>query len=154
MAKLPLIQLADVSQGFSVPIKMGEFIDGLPRAKWLQIRIPLSRFKAESLRGFDPTRLDSVVFIQGATDSSPHSFVIDDIKIDFAARTRASLPAPANVLAKGYDRHIDVAWEPVSNSKLQHYAVFRSENGKHSVLPRKVTSEYNICTLQRPSGSK
>lgn len=130
-AELPLIQLTDASQGFSVPVKLGEFIDGLPQTKWLQIRIPLSRFKAESLHGFDPARLDSVVFIQGITDSALHSVIIDDLKIDFAERMRSSLPAPANVRAKGYDRHIDVSWEPVSNNKLQHYVVFRSDNGKN-----------------------
>jgi hypothetical protein len=137
---LPLIQLTDASHGFSIPVKMGEFIDGIPRAKWMEVRIPLHRFRQEALRGFDPNRLESLTFIQNATDAAPHSLIIDDIKIDFAANTEppavaggasqpTSLPAPKNIRAKGYDRHIDVSWDAVSSSRLDHYLILRSADG-------------------------
>jgi len=127
---LPLIQLTDASHGFSIPVKMGEFIDGIPQAKWVEVRIPLAQFNVEALRGFDPSRLESMTFIQSATDAAPHALIIDDIKIDFAAANQSSLTAPTNVLAKGFDRHIDISWEPVSSDSLQHYLVLRSDNGK------------------------
>jgi hypothetical protein len=126
---LPLIQLTDAAHGFSVPVKMGGFIEEIPQAKWVEVRIPLSRFKAEALRGFDPTRLGSMVFIQNASDAAPHSMIIDDIKIDFIATTQTSLSAPTNIHAKGYDRHIDVSWDAVSSDNLQHYLILRSEDG-------------------------
>src|SRR5215470_1074573 len=66
---LPLIQLTDASRGFSIPVKMGEFVDGIPQAKWVEVRISLAQFKVEALRGFDPSRLDSLTFIQSATDA-------------------------------------------------------------------------------------
>lgn len=128
-SELPLIQLADVSRGFSIPVKMSEFIDGIPQGKWVDVRIPLLHFKAEALRGFDPSRLDSMVFIQNAADAVPHSLIIDDIKIDFAGNKNASLPPPSNTRAKGYDRHIDVSWNPVSSDGLQHYLILRSNDG-------------------------
>ncbi len=126
---LPLIQLTDASHGFSIPVKMGEFLDGAPQAKWVEVRIPLSHFKPEALHGFEPSRVDSVVFIQGATDAMPHTLIIDDIKVDFAKPQPRSLPAPANVRAQGYDRHIDVSWDPVSSDTLQHYLILRSDDG-------------------------
>jgi len=85
-------------------------------------------FKVEALRGFDTSRLESMTFIQGATDATPHSLIIDDVKIDFAVANQ-SMAGPANVRAKGYDRHIDVSWDPVSSGSLQHYLILRSENG-------------------------
>lgn len=127
---LPLIQLSDASRGFSVPVKMGEFSDGIPQAKWVEVRIPLSRFQPKALRGFDPNRLDNMTFIQNASDAVPHSLVIDDIKIDFAASHPVSLPPPRNVRAKGYDRHIDISWDAVASDGLQNYVVLRSEDGK------------------------
>lgn len=127
---LPLIQLSDASRGFSVPVKIGEFVDGIPQAKWVEVRIPLVKFKAEALRGFDPSRLDSLTLIQNEADAAPHSLVIDDIKIDFAATKQTSLTAPTNVRAKGYDRHIDVSWNAVSSDSLQHYLILRSDDGK------------------------
>jgi exo beta-1,2-glucooligosaccharide sophorohydrolase (non-reducing end) len=139
-ADLPLIQLTDASHGFSSPLKMGDFIDGIPQAKWVEVRIPLLKFKQEALRGFDPNRLESLTFFQGATDAAPHSLIIDDIKIDFAGDTEPpavaggafqpkSLPPPTNIHAKGYDRHIDISWDSISNDSLQHYLILRSEDG-------------------------
>ena len=43
-------------------------------------------------------------------------------------------PAPQNVQAKGYDRHIDVSWDPVEDNGLQTYAVYRSLEG-HKFQP-------------------
>ncbi len=34
--------------------------------------------------------------------------------------------APRNVQAKGYDRHIDLSWDPVADKRLQNYAIYRS----------------------------
>jgi len=71
-----------------------------------------------------------VYFSQGATDDAPHTLIIDEIKIDdrsaaspVAAEVRAAPRAPKNVQAKGYDRHIDISWEPVKDSELQSYAI-------------------------------
>lgn len=127
---LPLIQITDASHGFSVPVKMGDFIEGIPQAKWIEVRIPLAQFKVEALRGFDASRLESLTFIQNATDAAPHSLIIDDIKIDFAAASEVAISAPANVRARGYDRHIDVSWDAVSSDSLQYYLISRSDDGK------------------------
>ncbi|HKR29100.1 MAG TPA: glucoamylase family protein [Terriglobales bacterium] len=127
---LPLIQITDASHGFSVPVKMGDFIEGIPQAKWIEVRIPLAQFKVEALRGFDASRLESLTFIQNATDAAPHSLIIDDIKIDFAAASEVAISAPTNVRARGYDRHIDVSWDAVSSDSLQYYLISRSDDGK------------------------
>ncbi|MGH9522598.1 MAG: glucoamylase family protein [Terriglobales bacterium] len=129
-ADLPLIQLTDAARGFSVPIKMSAFVNGLPQAKWVEVRIPLSAFKVEALRGFDVSRLDSLVFIQNATDAAPHTLLLDDIKIDFATAKPVALAAPVHVRAKGYDRHIDISWDPNSSDALEHYLIYRSADGQ------------------------
>lgn len=130
-ADLPLLQLSDASHGFSVPVKMGEFMQEIPAAKWVEVRIPLSRFKPYALRGFDVTRWDSMTFVQNATDAAPHTLIIDDVKIDFSASKATPLRAPANVRAKGYDRHIDISWDAVSSDALQNYLILRSDDGKN-----------------------
>jgi len=50
------------------------------------------------------------------------------------AEVRAAPRAPKNVQAKGYDRHIDISWEPVKDSELQSYAIYRSVD-KHKFQP-------------------
>lgn len=129
-ADLPLIQLTDTLHGFSKPLRLAEFVSGLPADKWVQIRIPLHAFQTAALHGFDPSRLHSVVLVQSGFDQQPHTLIVDDIKIDSAVGQEAKLPAPQNVQAKGYDRHIDISWDTVNNDSVQYFAIYRSLNGK------------------------
>jgi exo beta-1,2-glucooligosaccharide sophorohydrolase (non-reducing end) len=41
----------------------------------------------------------------------------------------SSLPAPQNVSAEGYERHIDIKWSAVDSADLQRYVVYRSLDG-------------------------
>ena len=130
-ADLPLIQLTDSLEGFSAPLKLGDYAKEVPQKKWIEIRISLRDFKSEALRGFDNSRLAAVSFIQGATDGKPHSLLIDDIKVDFGPASEITLPSPVNVQAQGYDRHIEISWQSASNATLQHYLIYRSFDGLH-----------------------
>ena len=123
---LPLVQLTDTQQGFSSPIKLAEVMHDVPARKWVEVKIPLRDFKPEALHGFDPVQLAALTFIQSATDAKPHTLVIDDIKIDSVAPVANALPGPRNVQARGYDRHIDVSWDPSPNQMIQHYVIYRS----------------------------
>ena len=129
--ELPLLQLTDSDHGFSEPVKLSRFVRSLPTAKWTQVKIPLREFRATSLNGFNPARLESVTFIQGEADGKPHSLLVDDIKVDFADEGKSqTLSAPSAVAAKGYDRHIDVSWTYPPNDTVQHFVVYRSLDGR------------------------
>ena len=80
-----------------------------------------------SVRVLRTTRLDTLI--------------IDEIKIDdrtvatpVAPEVRSAPRSPKNVQAKGYDRHIDISWDPVTEGDLQSYAIYRSI-GKHKFQP-------------------
>ena len=127
---LPLLQLTDAFEGFSAPLNLADVMPDLNPGKWVQVRIPLQRFASGSFHPFDPRHLRSIVFVQNATDAQPHSLVIDDIKIDFAATGRAAvLAAPTSLAAKGYERHIDISWDARDADSLQRYLIFRSLDG-------------------------
>ncbi len=130
---LPLIQLSDANRDFSKPLKLKSFVQDLPAGKWVQVRIPLQEFKTGSIHSFQPDRTERVVFVQDAADSADHTLIIDEIKIDNAAdsSTTASeptsnLPAPRNLSAESYERHIDIRWDPVEAPELQRYVIYRS----------------------------
>lgn len=132
---LPLIQLQDEENNFTVRVKMGAA--DLPARKWTQVKIPLADLKTESIHPFRSSRLHSVYFEQGAADNTPRTLIIDEIKIDdgtFAASDTVqgeALPAPQNLQAKGYDRHIDLSWDPVVSERLQNYTIYRSFDGQN-----------------------
>jgi len=138
---LPFIQLEDEEHNFTEPVKLDGISGDLPAKLWVQVRLPLGEFATASIHPFQPRELHSVHFGQSTADDKPHTLIIDEIKIDdkdaaspIAPVVRSRPSAPLNVRAKGYDRHIDVSWDPVGNDYLQSYAIYRAL-GKHKYQP-------------------
>jgi exo beta-1,2-glucooligosaccharide sophorohydrolase (non-reducing end) len=136
---LPQIQLTDAldhngialsSDGFSAPLKMAAYAKGVPAKKWVRVEIPLRDFKPMAFHGFQAQELRSIIFFQDASDAKPHSFVVDDIKVDADSPKFSAVAAPKNLQAKGYDRHVDVSWDAQTSDGIQHYVIYRSLDGK------------------------
>jgi len=130
---LPLLWIADLQEDFSHSLKLGDFVASIPAKKWTEVKIPLSRFRTYSVHELDPHQLRSITFSQSVTDGYPHTLLVDEIRIDEASpqTPRAALPSPTHVVAKGYDRHIDISWDGVARRALQRYVIYRSLEGKN-----------------------
>lgn len=130
---LPRIQLEDTGRHFSFPLPMGQFAGDLPARKWTQVAIPLREFRTESSSAFEGSRTRNIYFVQDAPDGVEHTLLLDEIKIDGASEAaspgESALPAPANVRAVSYERHIDVSWAPLASDNLQYYLIYRSLDG-------------------------
>lgn len=140
-ADLPFIQLEDEEHDFTVPVKLNGINGDVPAKRWFQVRLPLSEFETASIHPFQARELHSLYFSQGAADDVPHTLIIDEIKIDdqsaaspVAPEVRAAPKPPKNIQAKGYERHIDVSWDPVKDNEVQSYAIYRSID-KHKFQP-------------------
>ncbi len=140
-ADLPMLQLEDEEHDFTAPVKLNGITGDVPAKRWFQIRLPLSEFETASIHPFQMRELHSLHFSQGASDDTPRTLIIDEIKIDdksvatpVGLEVRSAPKAPYNVMAKGYDRHIDISWDPVTDSALQSYAIYR-KIGKRKFQP-------------------
>ncbi|MGB9286960.1 MAG: hypothetical protein WCB59_23330, partial [Candidatus Sulfotelmatobacter sp.] len=137
-ANLPMLQLEDEQHNFTVPVKLEAISGDVPAKRWFQVRLPLSEFETASVHPFQARSLHSLYFSQGAADDTLHTLIIDEIKIDDRTSAtpvvRSPPRSPKNVQAKGYDRHVDVSWDPVADQDLQSYAIYRSI-GKHKFQP-------------------
>jgi hypothetical protein len=138
VAALPDLRLHDIKRGFSARIHVGEFSGNIPAKKWIQVRIPLRRATTDSVTSFDPHRLSTLAFEQSATDSRPHTLFLDEVRIDDApaalAGEKSALPAPKNLQARAYERHVDLRWEPASSnanpaSGVGRFVIYRSLDG-------------------------
>lgn len=131
---LPRIQIEDTRRSFSVSLEIGHYTQEVAAGKWTQVAIPLRDFGTESLHTFDPHRTHNIYFVQNAADAVEHTLIVDEVKIDGSERTAtsgpSSLPAPTNVSATAYERHVDIKWDPIDNDDLQSYMVYRSTNGR------------------------
>jgi exo beta-1,2-glucooligosaccharide sophorohydrolase (non-reducing end) len=127
---LPKLALRDNDGNFTEPLTIGSFTSGLAAGKWTRVRIPLAAFHTASLLPFRPHLVSSLLFIQGEADAAPHTLYIDDIRIeDPPPPHQAAPPTPTAVRATGYERHIDIAWNPVHDPEMAQYVIYRSENG-------------------------
>ncbi len=144
-ADLPLVVLSNAREGlqvvefpgsFTVPVSLGKFSGDLPAGRWIQVRIPFSELRTASIYDFHPQQLQNIVFLQGRADGVRRILLVDEIRIDDdiddANRRSASvpLPAPRNVRAVGYDRHVEVRWDAVEHPGLSRYVIYRSLDGK------------------------
>ena len=127
------LQVAEFPASFTEPVPLGKFSGDLPAGKWVQVKIPFSAFRTASIYAFHPEYLQSVVFKQGKADGIRRTLLIDEIRVDDAPAGATGeskvLPAPRNVRATGYDRHVVLQWDPVEDSGLSRYVIYRSLEG-------------------------
>ena len=139
---LPMLVLSDTYQGlqvaefpaaFTAPLALGKFAGEIPAGRWVQVRIPLSAFHTASIYEFQPQSLQNVVFHQGRADGARHTLIIDEVRVDNdpPASPATALPPPENVRAAGYDRHVEVRWDEVSDPRLGRYVIYRSLDGSN-----------------------
>ncbi|MGB2668104.1 MAG: glucoamylase family protein [Candidatus Acidiferrum sp.] len=130
------LQVAEFPGSFSEALPLGKYIGNLQASHWIQVHIPLAEFQSASIYPFQPLFFQNMIFHQGKSDGTRHTLVIDEIRVDDQHATNANpagqkpLPAPQNLQAKGYDRHIELIWDPVDNPRLTRYIIYRSLNGR------------------------
>lgn len=126
------LQVAEFPGSFSSPVPLGKYAGDLPAGRWVQVQIPFSEFHTASIYAFRPENLQNIIFLQGRADGVPHTLILDEIRMDGKAGEGASSapPVPQNVRAIGYDRHIEVRWDPVITPALGRYVIYRSLQGK------------------------
>jgi len=125
------LQVAEFPASFTEPLPMGKVVGDVPTRRWIQVRIPLNEFHSASIYEFRPLDLQNVVFHQGRADGTQHTLILDEFRIDDDSHAGSPLPIPQNVHATGYDRHVEVSWNPITDPALARYVIYRSLEGKN-----------------------
>lgn len=138
-ANLPLIAFVNADagnnalgfdRGHSLARPLGEFSGDIPAQRWTRVRVPLAGFARSSLVPFDPRRLGTVVFSQGAArDGRAHALAIDDVRIQAGAGSAQAPAAPVALRADGYERHALLRWQEVDDPDVAQYAIHRALDG-------------------------
>jgi exo beta-1,2-glucooligosaccharide sophorohydrolase (non-reducing end) len=124
------LQVAEFPASFTQPLEMGKFSGDIPAGKWVRVSIPFRAFRTASIYEFHSERLQNVVFHQNRADGVRHTLILDEFRIDDNASSSATLAAPQNVHATGYDRHVELTWDTAEASSLGRYVIYRSLDGK------------------------
>lgn len=131
----PRIFLRDTNGESSPSIRLLGTLNKLPAQQWVRVALPFDSFvgsvRETSERHFDPNHLASLAIVEGLDDRKPHTLYLDEVTVsDNAANVERSLAVPAGLSAKGYDRHIDLTWNPSHDAGLRYSKIYRSFDGK------------------------
>ena len=126
-ADLPHLALRDVDGNFTQPLPLDRFLRRIEPRTWTRLAVPLAAFATASVHAFTPTRINTIIFVQGNADGAPHTLLLDDIRIENKVRKEQPSPAsPYSLRATGYERHIDLTWKAGSDGGLTQFVVYRS----------------------------
>jgi hypothetical protein len=134
-ADSPLIYLQDSADGRTPAVKLVENDNQIAAGKWVQVKLSFASFflaiyNSTAEREFNSRDLARIVFMQGLDDDREHTLYLDDFQIrDWAPVQTMAPPAPGAVTVKGYERHLDLSWQPSSAPDLLAYRIYRSWDG-------------------------
>jgi hypothetical protein len=110
----PVCHLIKRDSSLSAPVKIGR----TKYNKWAQVIIPLEKFEMV------PDNIIGIRFSQNPGSAGKQSLYIDDIEL-INDVTKAKLPAPIIKKVKGYSKHIDIEWEPVTDTNIRFVKIYR-----------------------------
>jgi hypothetical protein len=130
----PRIHLEDVDDAGTFTINMLTGRDALPAGKWVQIRLPVTSFRAiyrsTDFNPFDIRHLAKIVFAQGLDDGRRHTLYIDDVQVERENSAPQPAPAaPSGLTAVAAERHIDLSWTADARNGVLRYNIYRSWDG-------------------------
>lgn len=142
----PLINLRDDNGTGTPSIRLIGTLEKIPARTWIRVRLPFKLFvpvpRWTRDAQFDPRKLNTITFVQGLDDRQPHTLYIDEIQVGDATPDDAKPPAaPIGLVAKAYDRHVDLTWQRNDAPDLQHYKIYRSFDGQ-TYIPIGIQKNY------------
>ncbi len=132
----PRLQFRDHEGVTSSSVLLLGALKEIPAQKWIRVHVPFASIpqmvEGTSDRQFNAQHLAGLTITQGLDDSKPHILDIDEITVDEGSSAPVShLAPPAGLQAKGYDRHIELTWNLVTEPGALYYPIYRSSDGKN-----------------------
>jgi hypothetical protein len=130
----PRIHLEDADANGTFTIGLLSGLGAVPAGKWVQVRLPISNFRAiyrsTDDDKFELRHLAGVVFEQGLDDGRRHTLYIDDVQIGWEKTPpQPAPPAPSGLEVTAGERHFDLKWEGDTTGSVLRYNIYRSLDG-------------------------
>lgn len=108
-----------------LPLK--QFVEHFKERSWLKVVIPLNKF------GIEPSATDKVnvvAFRQHSEEGKDHLLFIDQMEL-LSENGGPVAVTPKLTSAKGFEKHVDITWEPISDTTVKNIKVYRSSDNVH-----------------------
>jgi len=152
------LQVAQFPASFTDALPLGQFSGDLAAGTWVKVRMPFASFHSASIYEFHPQFLQNIIFRQGRTDGARHTLILDEIRVEDGAsggKQAPALPAPRNLTAKGYERHVELRWELANTDGVGRYIVLRSmDGGNFEPIGMQLPNVYRYVDFLGRTGAK
>ena len=109
-------------------IDIGRFLSPPDNNSWMLARIPLTEFKDSPITASE--QVQGIVFEQGSADGVEHKLFIDQVELRAALEPKFSKDVkPTLIEAKGYERHVDLKWDKITDEGVIGTIIERSTDG-------------------------
>lgn len=125
--ELPEIAISDNDKSTSSFIPIQPYVKYFQLNKWLTVQIPLDQFKSFTKK---IDSLNAIVFRQHGNDGHEHQLLLDQVEIINEDHTPVSA-RPFITSAEGYEKHVDITWNPVTDPAVKYVQIYRSTDEKN-----------------------
>ncbi len=126
--ELPNIAIGEKEGTMSVYLPVQNYIENLQQKQWTVVLIPLTDFK-NGPEG--PETIERISFQQQSQDGKEHRIYIDQIELVPNLTDETVEETPEINSATGFERHIDLTWQPVQDQNIRYIQVYRSSDGEN-----------------------
>jgi hypothetical protein len=122
---LPLVGAGAKDQEPSLFLPVQRFIGKYGRDRWMRVAIPL-----KELGVADVDALNAVTFQQQTADGKEHRVYLDQLEVLSETAEQPVTVTPRLLSAEGFERHVDIVWSPVDDTRVKYIKVYRSADNK------------------------
>lgn len=127
IASLPEIAIRLADSTYTRYVNLHPYLTDTRLSTWHTLSIPLEDFGIGKLSNENIKSFAAVAFRPGAADRKLHTLYIDEVELLPAILPAVrTLTPPFLQEAKGYERHIDLAWTPANKEEIKYYRIYRS----------------------------
>jgi hypothetical protein len=127
--ELPEVAVGKIKKGYSSFLPLRDFISGFQTGEWLTVKIPLNKFSDSCYHSVE--NINAIAFQQQSEDGKEHQLFIDQVELVPERNYDALTGSPRIISATGYEKHIDIKWEKITDSRVKYVKIYRSTDNRN-----------------------
>ncbi|MBF9253702.1 hypothetical protein I2I11_10395 [Pontibacter sp. 172403-2] len=128
-AALPAIAIGmREAEKTSAFLPLQNYIRNYKPGEWVTVEVPLSSFKDLAFQ--KPEQVDVIAFRQQTDDGKLHELYLDQLELVPSAKAASINVLPQLLQANGYEKHVDIVWQKITDPAVRYIKVYRSSDNK------------------------
>jgi hypothetical protein len=128
ISSLPNVFFEDTDNNKSIKIPLAIYGKTIAPNTWTNLKIPMQLFLGQ-VNPINYSSIKTIGFAQDMADNSPHTLLIDNMRVFKGSGTGTLLSPPTGLQAQAYERHVILRWNKNPENQVTGYQIERSLDG-------------------------